>query len=49
MFKNGFRINNLQWLMCHKTKPNQTKPNTQNISAQFAEAVDYTDCISVEG
>ena len=23
MFKNGFDINNLQWLMCHKTKPNQ--------------------------
>ena len=19
--------NNLQWLICHKTKPNQTKPN----------------------
>ena len=26
MYKNGFGINNLQWLMCHKTKPNQTKP-----------------------
>ena len=23
MFKNGFGISNLQWLMCHKTKPNQ--------------------------
>ena len=21
--KNGFGINNLQWLMCHQTKPNQ--------------------------
>ena len=21
MYKNGFGINNLQWLMCHKTKP----------------------------
>ena len=20
-------LNNLQWLICHKTKPNQTKPN----------------------
>ena len=20
-------LNNLQWLKCHKTKPNQTKPN----------------------
>ena len=26
MYKNGFNINNLQWLMCHNTKPNQTKP-----------------------
>ena len=22
MYKNGFGINDLQWLMCHKTKPN---------------------------
>ena len=21
-------LNNLQWLICHKTKPNQTKPST---------------------
>ena len=27
MYKNGFRIYNLQCLMCHKTKSNQTKPN----------------------
>ena len=27
MYKNGFGINNLQWLMSQKTKPNQTKPN----------------------
>ena len=26
MFKNGFSINNLQWLICHKTKPKQTNP-----------------------
>ena len=25
MYENGFGINNLQWLMCHKTKPNQTQ------------------------
>ena len=24
MYKNGFGIYDLQWLMCHKTKPNQT-------------------------
>ena len=23
MYENGFGINDLQWLMCHKTKPNQ--------------------------
>ena len=27
MYKNGFGVNNLQWLVYHKTKPNQTKPN----------------------
>ena len=26
MNENRFGINNLQLLMCHKTKPNQTKP-----------------------
>ena len=26
MCKNGFGINNLQWLICNNTKPNQTKP-----------------------
>ena len=25
MSENGFGINNLQWLRCHKTKPNLTK------------------------
>ena len=25
MYKDGFGINILQWLMCHKTKVNQTK------------------------
>ena len=24
MYKNGFDINDQQWLMCHKTKPNET-------------------------
>ena len=27
MYKEDFVLNNLQWLMCDKTKPNQTKPN----------------------
>ena len=25
MCKNGLGINNIQWLICHKTKPNQTE------------------------
>ena len=25
--KMDLALNNLQWLMCHKTKPNLTKPN----------------------
>ena len=25
MYKDDFALNNLQWLMCHKTKPNKTK------------------------
>ena len=24
MYKKNLGLNNLQWLMCHKTKPNQT-------------------------
>ena len=27
MYKEDLALNNLQWLVCHKTKPNQTKPN----------------------
>ena len=27
MYKEDMALNNLQWLVCHKTKPNQTKPN----------------------
>ena len=26
MYKEDLAINNLKWLICHKTKPNQTKP-----------------------
>ena len=27
MYKLDLALNNLQWLICHKTRPNQTKPN----------------------
>ena len=29
MHKNGFGIDNFQWLTCNKTKPNQTKRQLQ--------------------
>ena len=28
--KMDLELNNLQWLICHKTKPNQSKPNITN-------------------
>ena len=27
MYKPDLALNNLQWSICHQTKPNQTKPN----------------------
>ena len=46
-------LNNLQWLICHKTKPNQTKPSLILLPgplyiAQSAGAVEYIDCTSAE-
>ena len=31
MYKIDLALNNLQWLMCHKTKPNQTTSKHINI------------------
>ena len=28
MYEEDLALNNLQWLICHKDVPNQTKPNT---------------------
>ena len=30
MYKEDLALNNLQWLICHKTQPTQTKPNSTN-------------------
>ena len=30
MYKKDLALNDLQWLICHKTKQNQTKPNQTN-------------------
>ena len=27
MYKEDLALNNLQWLICHKTQPNPTQPN----------------------
>ena len=27
MYEKNLTLNNTQWLLCHKTKPNQTKPS----------------------
>ena len=29
MYKENLALNNLQWLICHKTQPNQTKSYIQ--------------------
>ena len=31
MYKKELALNHLQWLICHKTKPNQTKPNIYKV------------------
>ena len=35
-------LNNLQWFICHKTKPNRSN------TAHLTETVEYTNCISAE-
>ena len=36
MYKNGFGLNNLEWLMCHKTKQNhQCSPKNQASSGHW--------------
>ena len=29
MYKEDLALNNIQWLICHKTQPNQTLESTQ--------------------
>ena len=35
MYKEHMALNNLQWLICHKTQPNQAKPNHIESSYQL--------------
>ena len=39
MYKNGFGINDLQWLMCHKTKPNQICPLNKTQTGNTTQAL----------
>ena len=55
MYEQDLALNNLQWLMCHETKPNQINvvifysAIAFPIKAQSARAVKFADCISAEG
>ena len=35
VYKKDLVLNNLQWLICYKTKPNPTKPNNNNLGLSF--------------
>ena len=35
MYKEDLALNNLQWLICHKTQSNQTKPKKKKKRIQF--------------
>ena len=35
MYKPDFALNNLQWLICHKTKPNPVKNRNLTIRCSF--------------
>ena len=43
MYKENLALNNLQWLICHKSQPNQTK------TSLLAILVEYTDGTPAEG
>ena len=37
MYKQELVLNNQQWLICHKTQPNQTKPNQTLLAIQLTK------------
>ena len=43
MYKQDLVLNNLQWLICHKTKPNQTLPKEyHSTSLNSSRAITFT-------
>ena len=45
MYKEDLGLNNPQWLICHKTQPNPTKPNSLSVclSLDFVSVVSFTN------
>ena len=44
MYKEDLALNNLQWLICHKTQPNQTISNVSKlISSSSSSSSRHTD------
>ena len=37
MYKEDLALNDLQWLICHKTQPNPTKPNNLYLIYMYKE------------
>ena len=43
MYRQDLALNNLQWLICHKNQPNQTKQNTQVHLYRHAKSMTYIE------
>ena len=40
MYEEDSALNNLQWLICHKTQPNQTNEINSLITKELTEVID---------
>ena len=38
-YKKDLALNNLQWLICHKTKPNQTRPDQTKVTFSWKKII----------
>ena len=43
MYEMDLVLNNLPWLICHKTKPNQTHPSAETQSVYFTAPADWAN------
>ena len=46
MYKKDLALNNLQWLICHKTQPNQTKIHRLHLSGEVRLPNECPSCDS---